>query len=180
MVTMEKSLQVSFELGPDGLAHFRRLLDKHRHAAGELDEATVTSKSAALLLELAAGHPSSFVREQAAVLTTMLDMLRDEDFAMEPGLRGPVISAMSYFAEPEDLIPDDLPGLGHVDDAIMIALVADELEAEMSAYAEFRNYRDVELGRRGDEAKVDRASFLDAKRRQMFDRIWDRRARRKR
>ena len=53
-----------------------------------------------------------------------------------------VLNALAYFAEPEDLIPDHIPGLGFLDDAIMIELVVRELKHELEAYRDFCDYRE--------------------------------------
>jgi uncharacterized membrane protein YkvA (DUF1232 family) len=168
-------LTISFELDADGLARYRQLLNEHRAAHAHPDEPVVVEKALVLLEELANSTSSAFVREQAGALREMIDMLRDADFRMDSALRGPVVSALDYFVEPDDLIPDDLPGLGHIDDAIMVLLVTQELEPELSAFGEFKSFRDAEVARRGAETEVDREDFLAEKRRQMFDRIRSRR-----
>ena len=41
-----------------------------------------------------------------------------------------VLEALAYFADPSDLVPDQIPGLGLLDDAIMVELVAQELRLQ--------------------------------------------------
>jgi hypothetical protein len=52
-----------------------------------------------------------------------------------------------YFAEPVDLIPDQVPGVGFLDDAIMVELVVQEIRPELDAYADFCRYRESSGGR---------------------------------
>jgi uncharacterized membrane protein YkvA (DUF1232 family) len=55
--------------------------------------------------------------------------------------RARVVNSLAYFCEPDDLIPDDVPGLGFLDDAIMVELVVRELRHEIDAYQDFCSYR---------------------------------------
>ena len=55
--------------------------------------------------------------------------------------RSPVLAALAYVCDPEDIIPDDIPGIGLLDDAVMIELVFRELRHEIEAYEDFRRYR---------------------------------------
>ena len=48
-----------------------------------------------------------------------------------------MLSGLAYLCDPEDLIPDDIPGIGMLDDAVMIELVFRELRHELDAYQDF-------------------------------------------
>ena len=74
----------------------------------------------------------------------------------------------AYFANTQDLIPDDVPGLGYLDDAIMVDLVTRELKHEIKAYESFCDFRATESQRRrakGDESHVTRSDWLTEQRR---------------
>jgi uncharacterized membrane protein YkvA (DUF1232 family) len=77
------------------------------------------------------------------------------------------------------MVPDDIPVLGLVDDAIMLELVLDELQHELDGYRDFHEYRQHELARPGASAHsaASREDWLDSKRRALHDRIRDRRQR---
>jgi hypothetical protein len=87
---------------------------------------------------------------------------------------------MSPRPEALDVIPDDLPGLGYVDDALMTEIILRELREDIGAYRDFCAYRDKQTQLRGKDAQVDRKSWLANKRRQMFMRIKRRRNERRR
>ncbi len=91
-----------------------------------------------------------------------------------------MVSALAYFNEPRDLIPDDVPGFGFLDDAVMVELVVQELKHDLEAYDDFCNYRRTEAGKRRGNGKavVTREQWLDARRRQLHGRMRRRRARR--
>jgi uncharacterized membrane protein YkvA (DUF1232 family) len=62
-----------------------------------------------------------------------------------------VVAALAYFADPNDAIPDNVPVLGYLDDAIMIELCVRDLKFEIEAYEDFRHWRDSEAKRRGED-----------------------------
>ena len=72
------------------------------------------------------------------------------------------------------LIPDSTPGFGFLDDAIMVELMVRELKHEIEAYADFCNYRSREEKRTGTTG-MDRAGWLDGKRKELHSRMRRRR-----
>lgn len=89
-----------------------------------------------------AASPPHFVKARLAHLDPLIAMVEDEDWRLEGEDRALVLDALAYFAEPDDLIPDDTPVLGFVDDAIMIDLVCASLQPEREAYADFCEARE--------------------------------------
>ena len=87
-----------------------------------------------------------------------------------------MLNALAYFTEPEDLIPDHIPGLGFLDDAIMIELVVRELKHEIEAYQDFCDYRD-RLKTQGDGSSANREGWLNARREELQARMRRRRGR---
>jgi uncharacterized membrane protein YkvA (DUF1232 family) len=108
----------------------------------------------------------------------LVKMVRDEEWRLpDEDLRG-VLNAMAYFADPEDLIPDRVPGIGFLDDAIMAELVAESLEDEISAYRDFDTYRAAEEQRRenqGLDTHVGREDWLADQRAVLHHRMRERR-----
>jgi uncharacterized membrane protein YkvA (DUF1232 family) len=83
-----------------------------------------------------------------------------------------------YFCDPEDLIPDHIPGIGFLDDAIYVELVIRELKAEIESYEEFCNFRIAEEKRRKDQGLdpyVEREAWLSDKRAALHARMRKRR-----
>jgi uncharacterized membrane protein YkvA (DUF1232 family) len=122
------------------------------------------------------GAPA-FVRERLDKLRLMIEMLTDIDWRLPHTEANRVLNALAYFAEPEDLIPDSIPGLGFLDDAIMIELVVRELKHEIEAYEDFRDFRARVRSEGGRRAGVTREHWLENRRKELHSRIRRRRKR---
>jgi uncharacterized membrane protein YkvA (DUF1232 family) len=121
---------------------------------------------------------SSFIRNRINELETLIGMIVDKGWGITEEDRKRVVEALSYFSESDDLIPDDIPGLGFLDDAIMIELVSKELEHEIQAYRDFVVYRAAEASRKGeDSGLLERADWLEERRQQLHSRMRRRRRR---
>ena len=107
-----------------------------------------------------------------------VEMLGDADWPLSDAERSPVLAALAYVCDPEDIIPDEIPGIGLLDDAVMIELVFLELRHEIEAYEDFCRYRrSVGAGKRGSRAAAEAASSQLARRRtQLVSRMRRRRA----
>jgi uncharacterized membrane protein YkvA (DUF1232 family) len=104
----------------------------------------------------------------------MIRMLSDLEWRLPHKDATRVLNALAYFAEPEDLIPDHIPGLGFLDDAIMIELVVRELRPEIEAYQDFCDYR----GRQPNSGDgTSRADWLESRRKELQARMRRRRLR---
>lgn len=129
-----------------------------------------TSAASSLIAEAGKGNVPKFVSERLDKLDQLIAMVRDEGWALEAADVQRVLTALSYFVDPNDFIADSTPVLGYLDDAIMIEVCARELEPELVAYAEFCAFRHDEAAQRGlDPAKVGRAEWLNERRTELHD-----------
>jgi len=135
-------MKVSFELNPRDIRFFRERLKQVRAGDNLANESAVIRGAMDLVKEAIAAKPPDFVVERIRKLEQLIGMLRDDDWRLEGEDRARILDAIAYFVDPEDLIPDRIPGIGYLDDAIMVELVARELTHELEAYADFCEYRE--------------------------------------
>lgn len=138
----QSTLKVEFELSEADLDFFRARLAKARNARVADDEAVILEGVAAMTKQAMASNPPVFVRQRIEQLGPLTAMLKDADWRLAGEDRKRVLDALAYFADPDDLIPDSTPGIGYIDDAIMIELVANALAPELEAYDDFVAHRE--------------------------------------
>ncbi len=171
-------LKVSFNLGESDLQHFRLIMREARHAAAKWTPEEIVARAAALLRKVDSSGVPEFVSERLAKLELMINMLTDAEWRLPAQDSTRVLNALAYFCEPDDLIPDDIPGLGFLDDAIMIELVVRELSHEIDAYRDFCDFRSNRSGAgRTDTSAATRDEWLAERRKSLQSRMRRRRQR---
>jgi len=135
-------VKVSFELGERDIRYFRDRLERIRSGQGARDEETIIRSAAKLVGEAVAAEPPEFVHTRLLKLEQLIAMLRDREWRLEGRDRSRVLDALAYFVDPDDLIPDRVPGIGYLDDAIMVELVVQELKHDIGAYEDFCVFRE--------------------------------------
>jgi uncharacterized membrane protein YkvA (DUF1232 family) len=171
------AFEVTFELKESDLDHFRNVMRKAQAGAKQLSEAEILANAKTLSKDIKVELPE-FVSSRIKKLNTLVAMIEDSEWQIPDEERTDVISALAYFSDPEDLVPDHIPVLGFLDDAIMIELVAEELKDDIEAFDEFCTYRQREEQRAGENT-ITREEWLDSKRRELHSRMRNRRVKRR-
>ena len=172
------ALTLNFELSDRDLEHFQAAQAKAREAAQGKSEKDIIDCAAQLLVDAQKMQIPGFILERLLRLDDLIAMLRDEAWSMEASDRERVVSALTYFCDPEDVIPDRVEVLGYLDDAIMIELAVRTLSHEIEAYDEFCDFRQRQAERLGVEpAQVGRVDWLSGRRDELVDRMHVRRTR---
>lgn len=154
-------------------ARNRRSEDAKKQAE-TLDGTSIVATTRKLLEETRSKQLPEFVASRLKHLETMIAMVEDVGFGLPEENRANVLAALAYFSSAEDLVPDDIPVLGFVDDAIVIELCVRELQPEIEAYNDFHRWRDNEATRRGDNKAgltLNRVEWAEARRLETIERM---------
>jgi uncharacterized membrane protein YkvA (DUF1232 family) len=154
------SIKISLELSDNDLTHFRELMQLAIDKIKDLPEQEIISKAEALCKKMEGGNIPDFVTRRVTSLKKLISALSDEEWQLPDDEKTEILTSIAYFCEPEDLIPDNIPGLGYLDDAIMIELVIQDMSLDLQAYESFCSFRNAEANRRGSEANINRESWL--------------------
>ena len=173
-------LDITFTLSDQDLDHFQEIVDKAKSAmASEQSADQIEAAAKQLIVDASAGDLPDFIGERLAKLDIVINMVSDDEWQLSAEDRTRVLGALVYFCDPEDLIPDHIPGLGYLDDAIYTELVIRELAAEIDSYEEFCRFRAAEEKRRsdaGEDPHVGREEWLADKRAALHSKMRKRRS----
>jgi uncharacterized membrane protein YkvA (DUF1232 family) len=175
-------MKLSFELSERDLHYFRTALGQSREAVRDAEEQEIVGAIQHALEEIRSNEPlPDFVATRLPTLEMMIQMLLDDEWRLPGEDRERLLAMFVYFSDPEDLLPDNIPVIGYLDDVIMIELIMRELRHARDAYDDFCRYRskyDAEHGASVDGAI--RRDRLDRRRQQLHQRMKRRSARSKR
>lgn len=168
-------LKVTFDLEDKDLKFFRANMKQAKEAAQQTSEEDILERAEKMVTEVRSQEVPAFVKQRLDRLNALIEMVRDEEWALAAQERKNVLAALAYFADPQDMIPDNIPVLGYIDDAIMIELVVSELKHEIDAFEDFCRYRKDER-LRNRNSNVSRDEYLAMKRRELHARMRRRRS----
>ncbi|MEO8803604.1 MAG: YkvA family protein [Rudaea sp.] len=170
------ALEFNIEISDQDLPYFMDAMKRAEERASGKSAQQILDEASKTFVDANKQQMPEFVRSRLACVENLIAMAGDEGWALSDEDRNRVVGAMTYFADPEDLIPDNIPVLGFLDDAIMIEVVQEVLQPEIQAYAEFCDYRAEEAAHRGaDGAKVGREDWLEDRRAELHARMRARR-----
>ena len=166
-------MNISFELTDRDLHFFRDALRVSREAVRDAEEPEIIDAIRDVLEEIRGNEPlPDFVAKRIPELESLIAMLADDDWQLPEIDRERLLATFVYFADPEDILPDDIPVIGYLDDVIIIELAVRELKHVREAYEDFCNFRsdfDREQGKKIDP--VIRRDRLDRRRQQLHQRM---------
>lgn len=115
-----------------------QLHDVHRTAPSV--DAGQFADLASWLADLPAETAQATIALRLARAESLRRMLDDPDWILPADLRERGVHLLDYLYRFDDLIPDDMPVIGHLDDALLIELSWSEFEGEVRDYEDFRRF----------------------------------------
>ena len=118
------------------------------------------------------------IADRIPEIESLILMLTDDDWQLPATDREKVLATFVYFADPEDLLPDEIPVIGYLDDVIIIELMSRDLRHVREAYDDFCAFR-KKFDRENDKNidPVIRRDRIDRRRQQLHQRMRRRSAR---
>ena len=170
------ALQFTIDISDDDLPFFVDAVQRSAERAAGKSAEDILNAAEKTFADSQGQKMPEFVRSRLDSVNNLVAMARDVGWALSDEDRSRVVSALTYFADPEDLIPDNIPVLGFLDDAIMIEFFATVLQPEIEAYADFCLFREQEAHRRGaDTSNLGREEWLEGRRAELQARMRQRR-----
>ncbi|HNP66171.1 MAG TPA: YkvA family protein [Woeseiaceae bacterium] len=166
-------MKISFELSDRDLNFFRRALQQSREAVRDAEESEIIEAISDVLAEIRKNEPlPDFVGKRIPELESLISMLTDEEWQLPQSDRERLLATFVYFADPEDILADDIPVIGYLDDVIMIELIATEMHHVRVAYDDFCRFRDeFDSGKGKSVDPVIRRDRIDRRRQQLHQRM---------
>lgn len=172
------TLEISFELSDTDLEYFRDKFHAARTKAPIDDPSSLLQAARAVMQKTSNRHPPDFVRSRLELLEQLVSMAEDDTWQLPGEDRRRILEMLAYVAEPADLISDDIPVLGLIDDVIAIELVLRAAQHELEAYREFSTFRSAEAQRRANAGRptdVSKDDWLADRRAALHSRYRERR-----
>ncbi len=172
------SFDITITLSEEDIQRFQQSIDEGRHIVADPDAAERVEELAADLIEKVREIDlPSFISDRLLKLQILINMIRDSEWQLDPEDRTVIRSVLYYFVNPDDVIPDHVPGLGFLDDALYAEIVIQELSNEIRSYQEFCQFRIAEetrLNKLGLDTRVGREDWLASKRAALHARMRER------
>lgn len=166
-------MKLTFELTDRDLRYFRKALRESRAAVRDAEESDIIDAVHQTLDEIQTDRPlPDFVADYIPQLMSLIQMLTDNEWQLPKSDRERLLAMFVYFADPEDILPDDIPVIGYLDDIIILKLVTHELQHVHEAYLDFCKFRDEFDSQHGKliDGAV-RRDRLDRRRQQLHQRM---------
>lgn len=126
-----------YEVDPERLAYFNKVLREISSAAPDLSMDQIVTAARRVLDRYSAGQRPVFVESRLQALKRLEEMAANDGWDMEIDDRRCIHRLRAYVQEPEGLLPDALPVIGQLDDALLIDIALQVLRDELANYEDY-------------------------------------------
>lgn len=156
-------MEIAFEVPDADLERFTVMANRVKaQMPADIDAVTLARLVRAKLeTARASGECPAFIQQRIDRLEQLADMVEDEEWGLDGEELARMLGALFYFTEPVDLIPDRIPVLGFLDDAVMVELTLQEFGPELVAYNLFCGFRIAERQRRDAHGNAEEVTKQD-------------------
>ena len=159
--------EYNLDITQEVTTHFKSILLR----VATKDEDKIMASLHETLKVLYKNNAENYVKNHLVTLENLVRMLSDNEWEMVNNERRYILSALQYLIDEDDIIPDNIPGVGLLDDCIMIDIVAEKLKAKMQAYNAFKSAASIYA----NNEKYSTNDWSETKRMETFSRLRHRR-----
>ncbi|VAW34053.1 hypothetical protein MNBD_GAMMA01-1 [hydrothermal vent metagenome] len=113
--------------------HFNKFIKNHGTNVDVNDLVDAKKKIAEIRLDISDGY----ILDQVNSLEAMLSMVEDKVWRINTANMEKINATIKYFVDDDDIIPDHIPGIGYLDDCIIIDSTMDEVNDELMEFKDF-------------------------------------------
>lgn len=113
--------------------HFNKFIENHGTNIDVKDIAEAKQKIA----EVRSSNADGYVTEQINSLEAMVSMVEDKVWKINDSSLEKINATIKYFVDDDDIIPDHIPGIGYLDDCIIIDSTMDDVYEELMEFKDF-------------------------------------------
>ena len=130
--------------------HFNKFIKNHGTNVDVNDLVNAKKK----ITEIRSTISDGYILDQVNSLEAMLSMVEDKVWRINTANMEKINATIKYFVDDDDIIPDHIPGIGYLDDCIIIDSTMDEVNDELMEFKDFCRTRLV-------YARDEKFSFAD-------------------
>jgi uncharacterized membrane protein YkvA (DUF1232 family) len=171
------TLKITFELKDDDLEYFVTQMRKAQDSVRSADDEDIIHAAREVLKESRSKDLPEYIAARMQSLDTLIAILKDGEWPLEDDERRDILGGLAYFSDPEDIIPDHIPGLGFLDDAIILELIFRDLRHPIQAYQDYAAFRASAAIHYPTDDAAQRAERIERRRDELLERSRRRRER---
>ena len=132
-----------YEIDPDRLAYFNDVLRQISGGDHVLNMDQIITAAKRVLGRYQAGQRPVFVESRLQALKRLEEMAANDGWQLAEADQQRISRLRAYVEEPEGLLPDALPVIGQLDDALLIDVAVQVLHDELADYEDYCRFCQV-------------------------------------